>query len=177
MVPRYWPTGSFPPYRYVPGGPFPHPVRDPGGHSYDGRGRSDRHPPWEPDGWRTLEAWLWGVDLFNHFYFWEAHEAWEALWAAKPKDSASALLLQGLIQVAAALLKVHTGSIGGATVLAREGLEKIALAAESTPRLLGLRLENVRAAFANYFRPLDERTLPRLDASVPALTLAGGLDA
>ncbi|TGQ49534.1 DUF309 domain-containing protein, partial [Mesorhizobium sp. M1C.F.Ca.ET.210.01.1.1] len=24
----------------------------------------------------------WGIDLFNHGYYWEAHEAWEPLWHA-----------------------------------------------------------------------------------------------
>ncbi len=174
---RYWPSRALPPYRYIPGGPHPHPVRDPDGHSYERNPRFRYHPPWDPNEWRTLESWLWGVDLFNTFYFWEAHEAWEVLWVVKPKDSPPALLLQGLIQVAAALLKVHTRSIGPAAALSREGLEKIALVAATTPTLLGLRLDHVRAAFTNYFRPLAERTLPRLDASVPALTLAGELAA
>ena len=173
---RYWPARPFPPYRYVPGGPHPHPIRDPSGHSYERLPRSG-HPTWDPREWRTLEAWLWGVDLFNAFYFWEAHEAWEALWAVKAKDSPPALFLQGLIQLAAAMLKVRTASVDAAGTLSREGLDKIALAASTAPCLLGLRLEDVRAAFIIYFRPLAQRTLPRLDASVPILTPADALDA
>src|ERR1035437_2234874 len=66
---------------YVPG-VHAHPRRDPTGHSYRPAPQLDRHPPWAPEEWRTLDDWLYGVDLFNRFYFWEAHEAWEGLWAA-----------------------------------------------------------------------------------------------
>jgi len=47
----------------------------------------------------------WGADLFNHGFYWEAHEAWESLWILAPPQSASRHGLQGLIQVAAAMLK------------------------------------------------------------------------
>lgn len=47
-----------------------------------------------------------GLDLFNHGYFWEAHEAWEEPWQGLRRDSAEALHLQGLIRLAAAALKL-----------------------------------------------------------------------
>ena len=37
--------------------------------------------------------------------------------------------------------------------------------------LLGLDLRATVSDFVHYFRPLDERTLPPLDASVPLLRL------
>src|SRR5262249_49365822 len=104
-VPRYS-HRPFPAYRFVPG-LHPHPHRDPARHSYEPQPTLKRHAPWRVEEWRTLDDWLYGVDLFNAFYFWEAHEAWEGLWAAAGRDSAPALMLQGLIQIAAALLKTH----------------------------------------------------------------------
>ena len=80
-----------------------------------------------------LDDWLYGVDLFNRFYFWEAHEAWEGLWAVAERHGAPSLLLQGLIQIAAALLKTHMGALAGACSLSAEGLAKLRRAAASQP--------------------------------------------
>jgi uncharacterized protein len=171
-APRYHPARPFPSYRYVPG-LQPHPVRDPQGHSYQTDPRRAAAPPWTASSWRTLADWLFGVDLFNAFFFWEAHESWEGLWAAQPRRSAPARLLQGLIQIAAALLKIHLGSLAGATTLSRQGLEKVAETAAAQHRLLGLDLGAALTQFTHYFRPLLQRTLPPLDASVPLLLLEG----
>jgi len=46
-----------------------------------------------------------GAQLFDAGRFFEAHEAWEAHWLVE-KDESRRLLLQGLIQVAAALHKL-----------------------------------------------------------------------
>ncbi|MER9007639.1 DUF309 domain-containing protein [Mesorhizobium sp. M0862] len=32
----------------------------------------------------------WGIDLFNHGYYWEAHEAWEPLWQTANQALSSA---------------------------------------------------------------------------------------
>src|SRR5262245_27569835 len=136
-APRYYPERPFPAYRYVPG-LQPHPLRDPRGHSYQPHPHRAVARPWTISAWRTLADWLFGVDLFNAFFFWEAHESWEGLWAAQPRRSAAARLLQGLIQIAAALLKIHLGSLAGATTLSRQGLDKVAQAAATQATMLGL---------------------------------------
>ncbi|HSD10582.1 MAG TPA: DUF309 domain-containing protein [Candidatus Binatia bacterium] len=175
-VHRYLPARSFPPYRFVPG-LQPHPVRDPRGHSHFAPPRAASSGGWNPAAWQSTEEWLYGVDLFNAFYFWEAHESWETGWATLPRHSAPALLLQGLIQIAAALLKIHLGSRDGARKLSSRGLDKLSKAAEDAPRLLGLDVHQTGAEFERYFRPLSERALPPLDASVPILSLSGEWDA
>ena len=48
-----------------------------------------------------------GVELFNAGYYWEAHEAWEALWHAAGRRGPTADLLKGLIKLAAAGVKVR----------------------------------------------------------------------
>jgi hypothetical protein len=175
-APRYCSDRPFPAYRYVPG-LHPHPLRDRDGHSFQPQPRRTRHAPWEASAWRTLADWLFGIDLFNAFFFWEAHESWEGLWAAKRRDSVPARMLQGLIQVAAALLKIHLGSLLSAAALSRAGLDKLAESAAVSPSLLGLDLRATLAQFHHYFRPLSQRTLPPLDASVPLLLLQGLSDA
>lgn len=160
----------FPVYRYVPG-LHPHPTRDPAGHSYQRRPTLNRHAPWRPQDWRTLEDWLYGVDLFNHFFFWEAHEAWEGLWAAVPRQTPPSLMLQGLIQIAAALLKMHVRALAGARALSTEGLEKLRRAAAAEPRLMGLDLCEVAEAFAAYFAAIKHNVVPLVGGDIPLLRL------
>ncbi len=171
-LPRYWPPRRFPAYRYVPG-LHPHPTRDAKGHSY---ANDDADPPivWQPRDWRRLEPWLWGVDLFNRFYFWEAHEAWEILWRTTRRDGIPALMLQALIQIAAAMLKTHMRAPAAARRLSAAGIEKLNTIAGETPSLMGLDVALTAHEMQLYFRPLAIDVLPALDANVPTLRLAAG---
>jgi len=104
-APRYT-TRDLPPYSYVPG-QHPHPISDPAGHSH---GHSpERAAPLDDAQWRTNEVWLWAIDLFNHGFYWEAHEAWEGLWHAAGRRGPAADFLKGLIKLAAAGVKAHEG--------------------------------------------------------------------
>lgn len=119
---RYRPDRSFPPYAFVPGR-NPHPTRDPEGHSY---GRSADSPSSSgSDGWRENADYLFGVDLYNHGYLWEAHEAWEGLWHQAREDELRSLFLQGLIQCAAACLKIPMKQPAGLEKLAGLATEKL----------------------------------------------------
>ncbi len=175
-APRYCPERPLPPYRFVPG-LHPHPTRHPSGHSHAPAAQPFQHAPWDPAEWRQLADWRAGVDRFNAFFFWEAHESWEGLWSSAPRAGAPARTLQGLIQIAGALLKIHLGTLPGAASLSRTGVEKLAESAAVSPMLLGLDLGATASDFRHYFRPLAERTLPLLDASVPLLQLAEHRDA
>jgi hypothetical protein len=48
------------------------------------------------------DVFLWGLDLFNHGYYWEAHEAWEGLWQVVDRGGPSRMLFKGLILLSAA---------------------------------------------------------------------------
>jgi hypothetical protein len=103
---RRYTSRPFPAYRYRPGGNA-HPRRDPAGHSH-----GEPEPaaaPWKPEQWSTLEQWLWGIDLFNHRYWWESHEQHEALWHAAGRTTEHARFVQGLIKIAAACLNREVG--------------------------------------------------------------------
>jgi hypothetical protein len=54
------------------------------------------------------------VALFNAGYYWEAHEAWEALWHAHRRRGSTAKVLQAMIKLAAAGVKIREGRPGGA---------------------------------------------------------------
>ena len=65
-----------------------------------------------------------GRALFNDRRFFEAHEAWEEAWLRE--EGELRLLLQGLIQIAAALHKIARGDQpGGCVRLLEWGLAKI----------------------------------------------------
>jgi hypothetical protein len=120
---RYQPGRSLPPYAYVPG-VTPHPTRAPGGHAFGAATVAPYALPAER--WADNDEYLWGVDLYNAGYFWEAHEAWEGLWRLAPaSDPSQRRFLQGLIQCAAACLKAAAGDVQAAGRLAARGLARL----------------------------------------------------
>lgn len=147
-VPRYVPELPLPPYAYLPGR-YPHPTRDPGGHRFGER----LAPPGaiDPARWRACRAYLAGIDLFNHGYYWEAHEAWESAWHACGRKGPVADLLRGLIKLAGAGFKAREGRPAGVRRLAA-GAEALfaALAAAqgSAARFMGFDLAALRALAA-----------------------------
>jgi hypothetical protein len=101
--PRWLPEKTFPPYAYLPGRQ-PHPVRDPTGHSYQ------VEPMAVPaEALLDSDVFFWGLDLFNHGYYWEAHEAWEGLWQVADRGSPSRILFKGLILLSAVGVKIREG--------------------------------------------------------------------
>jgi predicted metal-dependent hydrolase len=101
LRPRWLPQKSLPPYAYLPG-EKPHPVRDPAGHSYH-----VEPIPVAAEASLGSDEFLWGLDLFNHGYYWEAHEAWEGLWQVADRDGPLRMLLKGLILLSAAGVKIR----------------------------------------------------------------------
>ena len=101
LPPRWLPQKSLPPYAYLPG-KNPHPLRDPTGHSYH-----VEPIPVAAEVSLCSDAFAWGLDLFNHGYYWEAHEAWEGLWQVADRDGPLRVLFKGLILLSAAGVKIR----------------------------------------------------------------------
>jgi hypothetical protein len=164
---RYAPGRAFPSYAYLPGRD-PHPTGDPRGHSY----REAPPPPAAhvaPERWAEDEDYLFGVDLYNHGYLWEAHEVWEGLWHAAKHDPVQADYLQGLIQCAAACLKVRMDQPRGVEKLAGLALARLErVAAAARGEYMGL---DVRR-FADRFREFAAAA-PTSDDERPRIELAG----
>ncbi|OAI41171.1 hypothetical protein AYO40_03770 [Planctomycetaceae bacterium SCGC AG-212-D15] len=154
-LPRYLPDVPFPPYTFVPG-VGPHPRSDPRGHSH---GESpESAAPVDADDWRSSRAYLRGIDLFNHGYYWEAHEVWEMLWLAHGRKGAIADFLKALIQLAAAGVKAKEGIAEGVRRHALRAAEL--LHQESEGRLLGMdiaRLLRFAGEEAPLGKPMAER--------------------
>jgi hypothetical protein len=140
--PRYAPGLAFPPYAFV-APHWPHPVNDPGGHM---RGCAEATPPpLDPRLWRASESYLRGLDLFNHGYYWEAHEAWEGLWHAAGREGTTAEFLKGLIKLAAAGVKVRQGMPRGVRIHGERALEHFTRvrAATGASEFAGFRLDDL----------------------------------
>ena len=122
FIPRLVPQFSLPAYAFVPGGPFPHPNRNRRAHGLD----CPPLPALPPtaDNWPRCLPYLYGIDLFNHGYYWEAHEVWEALWAQQGRLGPTADFLKGLIKLAAAAVKARAGEPRGVQSHARRAAER-----------------------------------------------------
>ena len=127
--PRYTEV-PLPPYSYVPGH-APHPVSDPAGHMH---GSHEPLPPaLDPDQWAASEAYRLGVDLFNHGFYWEAHEAWEGLWRDPATQQLTSDWLKALIKLAAAAVKAREGNPRGVERHARRAMELVDVVAGQLP--------------------------------------------
>ena len=143
--PRFLPDRPFPPYTYVPGR-APHPIRDPAGHMH---GEEHQKPDLFVEEWWRCDEYLWGIDLFNYGYYWEAHEAWEGLWHAAGRKGPVADFLKGLIKLAAAGVKTLEGSETGRRRHLQRGLELMQAVREASgDRMMGLDLSAIAIVLA-----------------------------
>lgn len=99
---------DFPPYAFVPGR-NPHPKISPDGHLYN-KLEEDYKPI---KNYLESEHYLYGIDLFNYGYYWEAHEVLEGLWNAHNREGNIADFLKALIRLSAAGVKVKQGQEKG----------------------------------------------------------------
>src|SRR6476661_2839439 len=127
-IPRYCPDRSLPSYSYVPG-LAPHPISDPNGHSFNAHHAVVQ--PLDESSYESNPVYLYAIDLFNHGFYWEAHEEWEQLWHAAGRSGATADFLKGLIKLAAAGVKLREGRASGVKQHAQRSAELIKIATSS----------------------------------------------
>ena len=165
---RYCPKRTFPPYRHVPG-VTPHPINDAQGHSYRLEEETDDAIP-PPEEWRDNGDYLYGVDLYNFAYWWEAHEAWEGLWQ-KAEDEYR-LFLQGLIQISASLIKYHSRQLRPLRSLSIAGRDKVRRVQTNlgNPTIyLGINLNEFLACLDTFVAPFFADTVSKRTYSRPTV--------
>lgn len=126
-----------------------HPRRAGSGHGFE----FDRGPsaPLGDASGRGLEDFEYGADCFNFGYFWEAHEVWEGVWHATPRDHPTRDFLKGMIQVAAALLQEVRGKPEAALRMAQRGLAYVERSgSEIGERVAGLHWRRFSAAVRDH---------------------------
>lgn len=102
--PRYLPGEPFPEYRHIPGVNLE--VQGRFGHSED--------PILDlpaPHAWRDNTDYLFGVDLFNQAYWYEAHAIWNPVWHTATGNYR--LFIKGLALVADSLRLHHQRDLRG----------------------------------------------------------------
>jgi len=123
-----------------------------------------RPPPWVPGEWRSLEPYLFGIDLYNFTFWWECHETLEGLWHAAGRTSTPAQFLQGIILVSAANLNRHLGKLETARGQAKDGLSRLEGAAREGRVYMGLDVVCFREAVeASFGRKEGSPALVRLE--------------
>jgi hypothetical protein len=156
---RYCPQHPFPPYRHIPGATL-HPFYDPGGHSY-GLQEEVGLPVLPPEAWRENGDYLYGVDLYNFSYWWEAGEVWEGLW--KRTEGDYKLFFQGLIQISISLLKYHVRKLPGLRILSTEGRNKLRQVVEKLDDpsgiFMGINLNEYLTRLDEFFSPFFSHTI------------------
>lgn len=108
-APRYTQI-ALPIGRFLPGS------RNPGERPRD---HAPLSPDWpgDPARWRESLDYVYGCDLFNARFWWEAHESWEVAWKQFPNDCPAKPAVQMMIQTAAAVIKKEIGNQTGVTTL------------------------------------------------------------
>lgn len=135
---------TFPPYAFVPG-LNPHPTADPDGHSVTLALRQSC--ALTPNHWMKNKDYLFGCDLYNHGYWWEAHEAWERVWLSVPRGHQADTFLRALIQAANGLLKLRMQRFKAADRLSKQVGELLIEVNPTGPYYMGVTLA---AWFAKY---------------------------
>jgi hypothetical protein len=111
---------------------------------------------------------LRGIEQFNQGYFFEAHETWEDLWMISPWPVRQ--FLQGLIQIAAALVHLMRHEYPGTVRLLDEGTKKIAAFPPDTLGIDAARLltearsarEELAALGRGRFEEWDRHRIPQI---------------
>ncbi len=120
---------------------------------------------WDPHAWRQLDAWLYAVDLYNHGYWWEAHEQIERLWRTQPRTSEPARFLQALIKLCAAVLNRALGKQRPArsqAVSAADTLDDLAVSGSRT--FMGIEIASLASAIRRWAsNETAERPMLRLE--------------
>ena len=162
----------FPPYAFIPG-LHPHPQRDPQGHSF---GQPEEKLAYlEPARWQENGHYLFGVDLYNHGFWWESHEKWEAVWHTTDKSAIYGQYLQGLIQISAAFIKWHLHQHEGLKKLYEIGIERLEFVQKKSPTFMGLNLDEHIPKLKNHFQPVltKPKSWPDLLQNYPFIELRG----
>jgi hypothetical protein len=128
------------PPRLVPDRPLPPEPYIPGRNQRPELPAAPASPPLTQENWPACHSYLFGFDLFNHGYCWEAHEVWEGLWRGCGRQGAVADFLKGLIKLAAAGVKRAQAQPAGVQSHARRARELFDnLAQSGIEQLLGFR--------------------------------------
>jgi hypothetical protein len=145
-------------------------------HSADSDYLQDRLPRFEQvlKDWRQIRSvqpaldrdLMLGADLFNEKLFFDCHEYLEGAW--RRSEGEEKIMIQGLIQAAAAFHKLELGSLEGCAELLDKAIEKLAKTRDprwNYLRVFAVDLENAKKEV--WDGTLDSDRVPRLGTMSP----------
>lgn len=100
--------------------------------------------------WPENVTYLYGIDLYQSGFFWEAHEVWEPVWLRSAGNSRERLLVQGLIQLSNACLKIAMERPDAAARLLAIARDKVSEAAVGGPAIMGIALTPLADGIAEF---------------------------
>ncbi|MDE1920807.1 MAG: DUF309 domain-containing protein [Candidatus Omnitrophica bacterium] len=159
---------AFPAYRFIPG-ENPHPTENPAGHSYSKT--AERKMIFDPELWSEDQGYLYGVDLYNNGYWWEAHEAFEERWRVVDKGNIGRDYLQGLIKISGAFIKWHLRKLEGSNILYKEGIAHLLKVMEKQECYMGLHLSKYIVKLEDYFTVITRNSVTALLCVYPYILL------
>jgi hypothetical protein len=140
-------------------------VRDPSGHWFD---RPETVVvPVAPEAYRQNPSYLFGVDLYNHAYWWESHELWEGVWHTTDKTGAYGQFLQGLIQISAAFIKWYLQQPEGLIKLYEIGIGRLKSVEQTHKTFMGVDLSHHVAQLTAHFDPVMAVKSPQIPKCWP----------
>lgn len=123
-----------------------------------------------PEFWHEDTVYLYGIDLFNHHFFWESHEVWERKWNFfKIHHAEYADWMQGMIQTAAAFVKAVEKNASGFEANRQKAILHLR-AYQSQDQIMGINPQTWIAMIQDCsFETvsLDMRTLPKIKLTTP----------
>jgi len=112
-----------------------------------------------------------GAVLFNHGFYWEAHESWEHLWIALGRDGDDANIVKGLIKLAACGVKCLEANPTGAGRHASRAAELLDVTATPDWFELDVRAARQIALHASRKPPALERASDGSPQALPGFEL------
>jgi uncharacterized protein len=116
-------------------------------------------------------AWRLGLELYAAGYYWETHEVLEPLWMAAKPNSRERHLVQGLIQLANACLKLKMGQPNAAGRLVKITREHVLAAADGrADEFLGVDLQRLLSQLDALAEAVEMNRAEDALAHIPSLT-------
>lgn len=137
LFPGRYTSLALPDFRYLPGKPFRElSAREVWLRKMDQVAEHFMATVKMADVWKN-PLFLYGVDLYNQGYWWETHVVLEKLWHGFDRGSGPALFLKGLIQLAAAIIKLEQKRYPVAVRLKTSGCQKLKMAKRAKNKISG----------------------------------------
>ena len=113
------------------------------------------------------DAWLFGLRLLEHGYYWEAHEVLERVWLNALPNSLERNFVQAMIHLANAALKIRMDREDAAVKLGKLALRCVEESAlRQKPQFMGIDIQSLRRSTPEFGPGASEDSARRAIATL-----------